>query len=67
MKTNTTIQKEFDAVKFMRLQRDQISAEICNLSQKQILDYFKNRVPKERIIPQNPTTSVREPIQVVTD
>ena len=44
--------KEFDTVKFMRLQRDRISSEICNLSQKQILDYFKNRTPKERIIPQ---------------
>ena len=51
MKTNEIINKEFDAVKFMRQQRDRISAEICDLSSEQILKYFKNRVPKERIMP----------------
>jgi hypothetical protein len=45
------IKKEFDAVQFMREQRDRISAEICNLSREQILEYFKSRIPKERIIP----------------
>ena len=51
MKTKEKIKKEFDAVQFMRQQRDRISAEICNLSSEHILEYFKNRVPKERIIP----------------
>ena len=51
MKTNRKIEKEFDAVQFMRQQRDRISAEICNLSSEQMLEYFKNRVPKERIMP----------------
>ena len=50
MKTNKTI-KKFDAVQFMRQQRDRISAEICNMSKEQMLEYFKNRVPKERILP----------------
>jgi len=51
MKTKSKIKKEFDAVQFMREQRDRISAEICNLSQEQILEYFKNRIPRERITP----------------
>ena len=51
MKTKRKIKKEFDAVQFMREQRDRISYEICNLSREQILEYFKNRIPKERIMP----------------
>jgi hypothetical protein len=43
--------KDFDAVNFMRQVRDKISADICDLSTEQILEYFKNHVPKERIIP----------------
>ena len=43
--------KEFDAVQFMRQQRDRISAEICDLTTEQVLEYFKNRIPKERIMP----------------
>jgi hypothetical protein len=43
--------KDFDAVQFMRQVRDKISAEICDLSSEQVLEYFKKRVPKERIIP----------------
>ena len=51
MKIKREIKKEFDAVEFMRQQRDRISKEICNLSQEQILEYFKNRVPSQRIMP----------------
>jgi hypothetical protein len=51
MKNKSIIKKEFYAVQFMREQRDRISAEICHLSQEQIFDYFKNRIPRERIIP----------------
>jgi len=50
MKKNKT-EKEFDAVLFMRQQRDRISAEICELSPEQILEYFKNRTPSKRIMP----------------
>ena len=50
MKTKK-IKKEFDAVRFMREQRDRISAEICNMTKEQILEYFKNRIPRERIMP----------------
>ena len=51
IKRKKEMKKEFDAVQFMRQQRDRISMEICNMSQEQILEYFKNRVPKKRIIP----------------
>ena len=44
-------EKEFDAVLFMRQQRDRISAEICELSPEQMLEYFKKRIPNERIMP----------------
>ena len=44
--------KDFDAVQFMRQVRDKISMEICDLSTEQILDYFKKRVPKRRIMPE---------------
>ncbi|MDR3244810.1 MAG: hypothetical protein LBT50_00070 [Prevotellaceae bacterium] len=47
--------KDFDAVNFMRQVRDKISADICDLSTEQILEYFKNHVPKERIIPLSDT------------
>ncbi|MDR2692466.1 MAG: hypothetical protein LBB73_09320 [Dysgonamonadaceae bacterium] len=50
MKTDKK-KKEFDAVQFMRQVRDKISAEICDMSPEQILEYFKQRVPKERIMP----------------
>ena len=51
MNTIKTITKEFDAVQFMRQTRDKISKDICDLSAEQILEYFKKRTPKERIIP----------------
>jgi hypothetical protein len=51
MKTERKIKKEFDAVQFMRQQRDRISSEICDLSRDQILEYFEKRVPSERIMP----------------
>jgi len=53
MKTNRKMTKEFDAVLFMRQIRDKISMEICDLRTEQVLEYFKKRTPKERIIPIN--------------
>lgn len=41
MKTKEkNIKKSFDAVKFMREQRDRISKEIMNLSPEEIVEYF---------------------------
>jgi hypothetical protein len=45
------IEKNFDAVNFMRQVRDKISSEICDLSPEQVVAYFKNRVPQKRILP----------------
>ena len=49
MKTIT--KKEFDAVKFMRQQRDRISKEIADMNFKQLKDYLKKNKPTERILP----------------
>ena len=51
MKNKEIVTKEFDAVQFMRQQRDRINTEICDLTKEQIFEYFKKRVPKERILP----------------
>jgi hypothetical protein len=50
MKTNQTT-KNFDAVGYMRQVRDKISNEIADLSKEEILEYFKQRRQKNRIIP----------------
>ena len=39
--------KTFDAVKFMREQRDRISKDIMDLSPEEIVDYFKKKNNKE--------------------
>jgi hypothetical protein len=33
--------KEFDAVQYMREQRDKLSAELAKMTQKEIIAYFK--------------------------
>ena len=44
MKTKDEITKKtFDAVKFMREQRDRISKDIMNLSPEEIVQYFDDR------------------------
>jgi hypothetical protein len=45
----TTNKKEFDAVKYMRQERDRISKEIADMSHEQIKEYFSKRRTKERI------------------
>ena len=45
----TTNKKEFDAVKYMRQERDRISMEIADMSHEQIKEYFSKRRTKERI------------------
>jgi hypothetical protein len=47
MKTIT--EKDFDAVKYMRQERDRISSEISNMTHEQIKEYFTKRRSKERI------------------
>lgn len=44
-------EKTFDAVKFMRDVRDRISLDLEGMTTKQILEYFKKKEKKERIMP----------------
>jgi hypothetical protein len=37
-----TTDKKFDAVKFMRQQRDKLSEKLSKMSKKEILEYFKH-------------------------
>lgn len=39
----TTIEKTFDAVKFMREQRDRLSKKMSKMTKEEIVDYFKKR------------------------
>lgn len=45
----TTTNKKFDAVKYMRQERDRISNEISDMTHEQIKAYFAKRKSKERI------------------
>ena len=47
MKTKN--KKEFDAVKYMRQERDRISKEISEMTHEQIKEYFAKRRGKERV------------------
>lgn len=38
-----TIEKPFDAVNFMRQQRDKLSEKLSKMSKAEILEYFNNR------------------------
>ncbi len=40
MKTN---EKQFDAINFMRQQRDKLSEKLAKMTKAEILEYFKNR------------------------
>jgi hypothetical protein len=37
-----TTDKKFDAVKFMRQQRDKLSEKLSKMSKEEILEYFKH-------------------------
>ena len=39
----TTTEKEFDAVKFMRQQRDKLSEKLARMTKTEIVDYFRKR------------------------
>lgn len=48
MKTN---EKSFDAVKFMRQQRDKLSEKLANMTKEEILEYFRTRKSQATIKP----------------
>lgn len=52
MKTkNKIIEKQFDAVQFMRQQRDKLSDELSKMSKYEIIEYFKRRKVDSTIKP----------------
>lgn len=46
-----TTKKTFDAVKFMRQQRDELSEKLSKMTKEEILEYFKKRKTKTTIKP----------------
>lgn len=46
-----TIKKEFDAVKFMRQQRDKLSEKLTKMNKEEIIAYFKKVKTKTMIKP----------------
>ena len=47
----TKIKKDFDAVKFMRQQRDKMSQKLSNMSKEEILEYYRDKREKGGIKP----------------
>ena len=46
-----TTEKSFDAVKFMRQQREKLSEKLSKMSKEEILEYFKTQKNKFEIVP----------------
>lgn len=46
-----TIEKEFDAVNFMRQQRNKLSEKLIKMSKDEILEYFRKRKMETDIKP----------------
>jgi len=51
MKTEMKTEKQFDAVEFMRQQRDGLSEKLSKMTKSEIVDYFKNRQLETKIKP----------------
>ncbi len=50
-KTKGTKVKEFDAVNFMREQRNKLSKKLAKMSKEEIIEYFKKRKNKTSVKP----------------
>ncbi|MBZ9786816.1 hypothetical protein LB456_05035 [Psychroflexus sp. CAK57W] len=46
-----TIEKTFDAVKFMRQRRDKLSEKLAKMTKEEILEYYKKRKAQMTIKP----------------
>jgi hypothetical protein len=46
-----TTEKPFDAVKYMRQQRDKLSERLSKMTKEEILEYFKKRKEQTEIKP----------------
>lgn len=51
LKNMKTTEKTFDAVKFMRNQRDKLSEKLSKMTKEEILEYFRNRKNQTTIKP----------------
>jgi hypothetical protein len=51
LKNMKTIEKQFDAVKFMRQQRDRLSDKLSKMTKDEIIEYFKRRKVETSIKP----------------
>ena len=49
--TETTIEKQFDAVKFMRQQREKLSEKLSKMTKAEIIEYFKRRTFETSVKP----------------
>jgi len=47
----TPIEKTFDAVKYMRQQRDKLSLKLSKMTKAEIIEYFKKRNTETTIKP----------------
>ncbi len=47
----TTIEKTFDSVKYMREQRENLSAKLSKMTREEIIAYFKRRKTENTIKP----------------
>ncbi len=46
-----TIEKQFDAVKFMRQQRDKMSYKLSKMSKAEVIEYFQRRKAETTVKP----------------
>ncbi|MCU0352022.1 MAG: hypothetical protein MUF43_14530 [Flavobacterium sp.] len=46
-----TTEKSFDAVKFMRHERDKLSEKLSKMTKQELLEYFKKRAAQGTIKP----------------
>jgi S-adenosylmethionine:diacylglycerol 3-amino-3-carboxypropyl transferase len=51
MKTIEKIEKQFDAVKFMREQRDKLSRKLSKMTKEEVIEYFTKRKAETSIKP----------------
>ena len=47
----TTTEKQFDAVKFMRQQREKLSEKLSKMTKPEIVEYFRKRKLESNIKP----------------
>jgi hypothetical protein len=47
----TTIKKTFDAVKFMREQRQRLSEKLAKMTKDEIIEYFKKKKTENSVKP----------------